>query len=88
VNDLEITALIKRLSRPHPSGGVVIERAAIMATGSDSAQIIEWIRAHLGTSEAPPPARSLGLHGARGNSTHDGTDPRPTRFVLPAEALH
>jgi hypothetical protein len=30
-NDDEIRALLSRLSRRHPSGGTVIERAAIMA---------------------------------------------------------
>jgi len=35
MDDLEINALVTRLSRPHPSGGVVIERAAILAAGAD-----------------------------------------------------
>ena len=33
MDDLQINALVTRLSRPHPSGGVVIERAAILGNG-------------------------------------------------------
>jgi hypothetical protein len=87
VNDLEITTFIKTLSRPHPSGGVVIERAAILAAGGDSPEIIEWIVSHSGAPETPV-ARSRGLHGARVNG--GGESPaqlNPTRFVLPAGAL-
>jgi hypothetical protein len=84
VNDLEITAIIKNLSRPHPSGGVVIERAAIMAAGGDSPQIIDWILTHSGTPEMPA-SKSQGLHGSRVNP--GGPAANPTRFVLPAETL-
>jgi hypothetical protein len=88
VNDLEITTLIKNLSRPHPSGGVVIERAAILAAGGGSPEIIDWIMNHSGTAETPT-VRSRGLHGAR--VTGSGENPasaNPSRFVLPADALH
>ena len=34
-DDDEIKALITRLSRRHSSGGIVIERAAIMAEGQE-----------------------------------------------------
>jgi hypothetical protein len=86
VNDLEITTLIRSLSRPHPSGGVVIERAAILATGRDSPEIIDWIVSHAGAPEAPV-ARSRGLHGGRLNSDQNPTATKPTRFVLPAGTL-
>jgi hypothetical protein len=89
VEDLEIITLVKRLSRPHPSGGVVIERAAIMAAGTDSPAIIDWIIAHEGAPETIVSASpSRGLHGSR---IADGNDPAsrpPARFVLPAGALH
>jgi hypothetical protein len=89
VNDLEITTLITRLSRPHPSGGTVIERAAILAAGADYPAIIDWIIAHAGTPETSTTTdRGRGLHGSR---IKDGDHPafqQPMRFVLPASALH
>jgi hypothetical protein len=88
VNDLEITTLVARLSRPHPSGGVVIERAAILAAGGDYPAIMDWITAHSGTPETTDPVgRTRGLHGSR---IADGTTPasrQPTRYVLPAETV-
>jgi enterochelin esterase-like enzyme len=89
MNDLEITTLVTGLSRPHPSGGVVIERAAILATGADYPEVMDWIVAHSGTPETTAPTgRNRGLHGSR---ITDGSTPaaqRPRRFVLPANALH
>lgn len=92
MDDHEINALLTRLSRPHTSGGVVVERAAILASGADFPTVMDWITAHAGTPETIPPAgpraRGGGLHGSR---IRDG-DPTPTRaplrFVLPAGALH
>ena len=87
MDDHEITALVRRLSRPHSSGGVVIERAAILAAGDDFPAVLEWIIAHSGTPDATvPTTRRTGLHGSR---ISDGTPPagRAARFVLPAEAL-
>ena len=86
MNELEITALIKNLSRPHPSGGVVIERAAILAAGRDSSEIIDWIITHSGTPETPA-ARGRGLHGSRISADRDRVSSHPTRFVLPANTL-
>ena len=34
--DSEINTFVKDLGRPHPSGGIVIERAAIVAQGKKS----------------------------------------------------
>ena len=81
-----IRATVARLSRPHRSGGVVIERAAILAEGSDSDAIITWILSHSGRPEATaPPAPARGLHGSR---LSDGrVDKHPPRYVLPAGSL-
>jgi hypothetical protein len=88
VDDDAIRALVTRLARPHPSGGEVIERAAILAEGADFAAIMAWIIAHGGKPEATVSAAPRrGLHGSR---LHDsgGAEPRtPLRFVLPAGAL-
>ena len=48
-----IRALVSRLSRPHKSGGVVIERAALLAEGSAATAAIAWIVAHDGVPERP-----------------------------------
>jgi hypothetical protein len=80
-----IRALVLRLSRPHRSGGAVIERAAILAEGGDSAAILEWIAAHAGEPE-PAAAPTRGLYG----SGFGGGVPAPrgpARYVLPAGAL-
>jgi hypothetical protein len=88
MNDLEITTLVTRLARPHPSGGIVIERAAILAAGADSPAIIDWIIAHSGTPESTAPAaRSRGLHGSRINDGNNPASRQPVRFVLPASTL-
>jgi hypothetical protein len=88
VNDLEIHALVTRLSRPHSSGGVVIERAAILAEGGDFAAIMNWIDAHDGTPDAAVSAtRSRGLHGSRMTGGDATASRAPLRFVLPPGAL-
>jgi hypothetical protein len=88
VDDDAIRALVTRLARPHPSGGEVIERAAILAEGADFAAVMAWITAHAGIPEAQiAKAPSHGLHGSR-LSYGGGAPPRPPlRFVLPAGAL-
>jgi hypothetical protein len=88
MDDVQIKSLMVRLSRPHPSGGVVIERAAILADGSDYPAIMDWIAAHAGKPDTLVAAtRSRGLHGARLNSAGRTTPQTPQRFVLPTDAL-
>jgi hypothetical protein len=88
MDDDAIRSLVARLARAHPSGGTVIERAAIMAAGGDSDAIATWIAAHGGQPEAAVETTTRhGLHGARVH-TSGGAAPRaPSRFVLPAGAL-
>jgi hypothetical protein len=68
-DDDAIRALVARLSRRHSSGGEVIERAAILAEGANSAAILRWIAANAWEPEDPEPAAGgpsgLGLHGMR-----------------------
>ena len=82
-----IRTVVARLSRPHRSGGAVIERAAIMAEGAASTDILAWIVAHAGEPEvaaSKAPARGLYGSGFGGGVTA----PRgPSRYVLPADAL-
>jgi hypothetical protein len=88
MDDDAIVALVTRLARPHASGGRVIERAAIMASGSDSSAVIAWILSHSGAPETSPSAGSTrhGLHGSR-LTTPVGERSAPQRFVLPAGVL-
>ncbi len=88
VEDEEIRALVSRLSRPHRSGGTVIERAAILAEGADATAVVDWILAHDGQPEEQAlKAKKGGLHGMRGTGTSEASDRPPSRFVLPAGAL-
>ncbi|UUY03997.1 hypothetical protein LRS13_00260 [Svornostia abyssi] len=59
-HDDEIRTLVTRLSRPHRSGGRVIERAAVLAEGADFDAVMVWIEAHGGRPEMakPPEGRS------------------------------
>jgi hypothetical protein len=88
MNDEAIQALVTRLARPHPSGGKVIERAAILAEGTDFSAVLAWITNHEGLPEVPsaPPA-SRGLHGARLSGGGEAPSRTPLRFVLPAGTL-
>lgn len=88
MNEPEIRALLTRLSRPHSSGGVVIERAAIVAAGTDFPAVMSWITAHAGVSDESVSApHREGLHGSRMRDGVGTPARRPLRFVLPAGAL-
>jgi hypothetical protein len=87
-NDDEIRVLLSRLSRRHPSGGTVIERAAIVAEGADSAAVVAWILDHAGTPEAAVEmSSSRGLHGPRISDPIRPGPRAPARYVLPAGTL-
>ena len=82
-DDDAIRALVIRLSRAHPSGGRVIERAAILAAGADHAAVMSWIASHAGQPEATAsPSPRHGLHGSRSEPAR-----APLRYVLPPGAL-
>jgi hypothetical protein len=88
MNDGDIKDLVSRLSRPHPSGGVVIERAAILANGGDFPAVMDWITAHAGKADAVVASTTRrGLHGPRVSDTNPSVSPTPLRFVLPNGAL-
>ena len=87
MEDTAIRDLVARLSRPHKSGGRVIERATILAEGGDFADIEHWITDHAGEPEVAAAAsgRGGGLHSAR--ITEGANGGTPLRYVLPAGAL-
>jgi hypothetical protein len=79
-------AVVTRLSRPHRSGGTVIERAAILAEGADSTRLVAWVVAHGGQPEAAVVSVKRGLHSPRLDDPGASLRP-PLRYVLPAGAL-
>jgi hypothetical protein len=88
MDDDTIRTLLKRLARPHPSGGEAIERSVILAEGGGFTEVIAWIVAHAGAPEGPVVgAFRQGLHGSRLNDTGLAGSRPPLRYVLPAGAL-
>ena len=88
IGEHEIRALLARLGRPHPTGGTVIERAALLAEGGAFDATIAWIIAHGGEPEARAAAApQRGLHGSRSESVGAAASQTPRRFVLPPGAL-
>jgi hypothetical protein len=89
VEDEAIRKVVTRLARPHPSGGRVIERAAVLAEGADSGEIMAWITAHAGEPEMAAAARGTGrgLHSGRLDESAQARAQTPQRFVLPAGEL-
>jgi hypothetical protein len=88
VPDDDIRTLVERLSRPQRGGRRVIERAAILAEGADSAAILDWLAAESWVPEDAPEASAdaggSGLHGARRESQRGQSRPQhPRRYVSP-----
>jgi hypothetical protein len=83
-----IRAVVTRLSREHPSGGRVIERAAVVAEGADSRTILDWITSHDGKPEDPPAGPSArGLHRGRLDGSRSAIASTPRRYLLPPNSL-
>ena len=88
MDDDAIRSLLTRLARAHPSGGSVVERAAILAEGADFDAVIAWVTAHGGVPEArAAKASTSGLHGSRVHHAGNADVRVPSRFVLPAGVL-
>ena len=88
IDETTIRAIVVRLARPTASGAHSIERAAILAEGSDCAEIEAWIVREGGEPHvdgAAPPGR--GLHADRANARPSSASSVPSRYVLPALAL-
>jgi hypothetical protein len=86
----DIATLVHRLSRPMRGGRRVIERAAIMAEGSNSGAILDWLEAaswtpeELGAGSGAP--AGAGLHGMRRDANRDSArGGTPRRYVSPAD---
>jgi hypothetical protein len=87
-DDDRLRKLVARLARPNPAGGATIERATIMASGTDSQAMLAWVVAHAGEPEdLAPPSAGRGLHSARLNDRAGATARKPLRYVLPPGVL-
>jgi len=87
-DDEAIRTLLRRLARPHSSGGHVVERATLLAEGAEFPAVMAWIGAHAGVAETGiGAAPRRGLHGARTSSGQDAEQLKPRRYVLPAGSL-
>ncbi|GEM_PF-861765 len=84
MDESEISNLVSRLARPHSSGGVVVERASLLAEGANFAAIMDWILAHGGVAEAPGDQRGGGLQGIAAIERGAASVVTARRFVLPA----
>ena len=88
MDDDQIRSLLARLSRPHPSGGRVVERVAILAEGGDYHAVMKWVLDHDGVAEAIAPAPTKGgLHGGRVGYSTLAQAGEPVRFIIPAGVL-
>ncbi|MDO8188140.1 hypothetical protein Q5424_15135 [Conexibacter sp. JD483] len=89
IDESSIRETIDRLARVDAKGGRTIERAALVAEGSDFGAIEAWILRHGGEPElAGAAARSGGLHGARTDAGRQrASGGAPTRYLLPPDAL-
>ncbi len=89
MQDQEIQNLVARLGRDHPSGGTVVERAALLAEGADFTEVVAWITAHHGEPEMAVSKASAGrgLHAERQTRNAGIRDEQPLRFVVPAGAF-
>jgi len=87
--DEDIATTVNRLSRPNRGGGRVIERAAIMAEGANSAAILDWLAAASWIPEAPEGTTAdragSGLHGMRREVERGHARANaPRRYVSPS----
>jgi hypothetical protein len=87
MEDDEIRTLVKRIARRSSKGGATVERATLLAEGSDVTEIEAWIVRVGGTPEHAAPVRGAGLNADRINEREASRTPAPLRYVLPPGAL-
>lgn len=86
MDDDEIRVLVKRIAR-RSRGGATVERATLLAEGSDVEAIEAWILRAGGTPESAAPAKGAGLYADRVTEREASRAPAPLRWNLPADAL-
>ncbi|MEA2299191.1 MAG: hypothetical protein QOF77_2127 [Solirubrobacteraceae bacterium] len=66
----------------------MIERAAVLAEGSGSETVLQWLLDHGAQPEAiVPTTERHGIHGADRRASSAAASPSPSRYILPAGAL-
>lgn len=86
-SEAAIRLTVTRLARPNRAGDDVIERAAILAEGSECEAVESWILARGGRAEMAAVSTGGGLWGDRGSGRIGGSAAPAARYVLPADAL-
>lgn len=87
MDDDEIRTLVKRIARRGSKGATTVERATLLAEGSDVEAIEAWILRVGGTPESAAPAKGAGLYADRVTEREASRTPAPLRWNLPAGAL-
>lgn len=87
MDDHEIRILVKRIARRSAKGGATVERATLLAEGSDVGEIEAWILRVGGTPETAAPVRGAGLYADRVTEREASRTPAPLRYVLPPGVL-
>jgi hypothetical protein len=87
MDDSEIKTLVKRIARRSSKGGATVERATLLAEGSDVEAIEAWVLRAGGTAEYPAAAKGAGLYADRVTEREASRTPPPLRYVLPPGAL-
>lgn len=88
IDELTIQQTVVRLARPNAAGGHAIERAALLAEGSDFEAIERWILERGGEPQSLVARRGStgGLHGLRVEEQRPVDGP-PARYVIPPGVL-
>ncbi len=87
MDDDEIRLLVKRIARLSAKGGATVERATLLAEGSDVGEIEAWILRAGGTPETVAPVKGAGLYADRVTEREASRTPAPLRYLLPPGAL-
>ncbi len=87
MDDDEIRILVKRIARRNAKGGATVERATLLAEGSDVGEIEAWILRAGGTPETVAPAKGAGLYADRVTEREASRTPAPLRYLLPPGAM-
>ncbi len=87
MDDDEIRLLVKRIARRSSKGGATVERATLLAEGSDVGAIEAWLGRVGATPETAAPAKGAGLYADRVTEREASRTPAPLRWVLPPDAL-
>lgn len=88
MDDTEIRSFVRRIARvDRRSGSATVERATLVAEGSDVDQIEAWIVRVGGSPEAAAASSHKGLYAERSAARDVARGSAPVRYVLPPGAL-